>query len=104
MKKYVREDGDVAVLISPGYGAGWSTWSHSNSDICFDYEVVQWVLDDKPTAEEFIEKTAERLDVYAGGMRNLEVVWFAPGTRFRIEEYDGYESIVFENDLNWMTA
>lgn len=102
MKKYVREDGKVAVLISPSYGAGWSTWNHT--DLCFDYEVVQWVLDDKPKAKEFIEKTGERLDVYTGGMKDLEVIFITPGTPFRITEYDGYESIVFENDLNWMTA
>ena len=102
MKKYVREDGKVAVLISSGYGSGWSTWN--NSDICFDYEVVQWVLDDKPNAEEFMKKTEDRLKLWTGGMNNLEVVWLKPGTCFRISEYDGYESIVFEHEFTWFTA
>lgn len=29
VEKYIK-DGMVAVAISPGYGAGWSSWEHDN--------------------------------------------------------------------------
>ena len=107
MTKFVREDGKVAVLISPGFGAGWSTWDHVNDreeNICFDAEVVQWVLDGKPNAADFMDATEERLKTYCGGMRDLVTHWVDPGSKFRIEEYDGSESIHFEDRANWITA
>lgn len=27
MEKYYNQNGELAVLISPGFGAGWSTWN-----------------------------------------------------------------------------
>ena len=106
MAKFVREDGKVAVLWSPGFGAGWSTWDRGSRDenICFDAEVVQWVLDGKPNAGEFMNATEERLKTYCGGMRDLVTHWVDPGSKFRIEEYDGSESIHFEDQTEWITA
>ena len=108
MTKFVREDGKVAVLISPGFGAGWSTWDHHEDEreenICFDAEVVQWVLDGKPNAGEFMNATEERLKTYCGGMRDLTIEWVYPDSKFRIEEYDGSESIHFEDQTEWITA
>lgn len=46
VERYTREDGKVAVLISPGYGAGWSTWA-SDEDVeffLFDATMVKAVL------------------------------------------------------------
>ena len=40
-------------------------------------------------------------DVYCGGTNNLIIKWVPVGTRFRIDEYDGSESIIrirVEND------
>ena len=106
MTKFVREDGKVAVLWSPGFGAGWSTWDHVSREenICFDAEVVQWVLDGKPNAGEFMNATEERLKIYTGGMMNLEVRWLMPGIKFRIDEYDGSETIMWESPTYWETA
>ena len=107
MAKYVRDDGAVAVLVSPGFGAGWSTWDHEDrreENICFDAEVVQWVIDGMPNADDFMEATKERLSVYTGGMRDLKIQWVDPDSKFRIEEYDGSESIHFEDQTEWITA
>ena len=38
MEKVIR-DGQVAVLYSPGYGAGWFTW-HGVEELLFDPKVV----------------------------------------------------------------
>ena len=41
----VVRDGRVAVLVSPGFGAGWSTWADRElrERLLFDPEVVAWV-------------------------------------------------------------
>ena len=41
----VVRDGRVAVLVSPGFGAGWSTWADRElrKRLLFDPEVVAWV-------------------------------------------------------------
>jgi|DEB0MinimDraft_4_1074332.scaffolds.fasta_scaffold116943_2 hypothetical protein len=106
MSKYVSEDNKVGVLVSPGYGGGWSTWDREEREenICFDWSVVKWVLEGMPDAKRFKLDTAERLDVYVGGMDNLEIKWVDIGTKFRIEQYDGHEYIQFEDDYKWETA
>lgn len=104
-KKYTNENGEVAVLYSPGYGAGWYSWSRDNPTCLFDPEVVQWVLDGKP--EDRAPKVDDGRygeDFYEGGMRKLEIQWMRPGTRFRIDEYDGYESVVIDGDDEWQVA
>ena len=104
MKKYIRDD-KVAVLYSPGYGAGWSTWASSESRqfLLFDPTLVQLVLEGalgEVTA--LIEATHP--EVYTGGVNNLKVAWLDSGTQFRVEEYDGSESIVVNYAEYWDVA
>lgn len=94
--RYTNEHGEVAVLFSPGFGAGWSTWNDYKEEaeiLLFNPELVQAVLDKKSTKE--IEAIAERLvpGGYFGGACDLTVLWLEPGTIFCVEEYDGSESI-----------
>ena len=99
-KRY-DEEGNVAVLISPGFGAGWSTWSRGQETeaLLFDSRLVDAVLAEMP-ADEF-EKYCESLgyEHYMGGAKDLEVIWLEPGTRFQIHEYDGSETIQTFDDL-----
>ena len=60
MDKVIR-DGKVAVLVSYGYGAGWSTWNSARSDsLLFDPDIVQMVLDGAMiyTLDEYAAKMA----------------------------------------------
>jgi hypothetical protein len=41
MQKMLR-DGQVAVLVSPGFGAGWYTW-HSIEELVYDPSIVEWL-------------------------------------------------------------
>ena len=43
-KKYIR-DGQVAVIYSPGYGAGWSTWNEHEELLSTDARIVERVLE-----------------------------------------------------------
>ena len=99
--KLIR-DNKVAVLVSPGYGAGWYSWHHIE-ELIYDPSVVEWLekgeLDKIST---FVE--LKYPDKYFGGLEDLEVKWVPVGTRFRIHEYDGSESLVLESEDNWMTA
>lgn len=46
VERYTREDGKIAVLISPGYGSGWSTWAPDEDveALLFDARIVKAVL------------------------------------------------------------
>ena len=44
MDKLIR-DNHVAVIYSPGFGGGWSTWNFSHPDCVFDKEIAEQVLD-----------------------------------------------------------
>lgn len=107
--KYVNDRDEVAVLYSPGYGAGWYSWTDkTNTDMLFDVKLVRWVLDDKPTdqateIESYIEKTYP--DAYCGSnIYNMKIAWVPYGTRFRIHEYDGSESVILEKNEIWIEA
>ena len=113
-------DGKVAVLVSGGYGGGWSTWmdgdtlDQPNRSIAFEPKVVEMVLageKDKNRAERkaTLDKIKEYMTetypgYYTGGAEGLEVEWVLVGSKFYIEEYDGNESLVLESDMNWQIA
>jgi hypothetical protein len=42
--------------------------------------------------------------VYTGGIDGLEIEWVPLGTRFYIDEYDGAETLITIDEMNWMTA
>lgn len=95
----VIRDGKLAVLISQGYGGGWSSWNLDHPDCLFNPTIVQWVLDGKNGDIPQVYGN----DFYYGGTE-LVVVWVPLGTKFKIDEYDGNESIVYEKDIQWMLA
>jgi hypothetical protein len=102
VNKVIR-DGKVAVLVSPGFGAGWSTWN-SDSELLFDPTIVEMIEDgtNSETITQYCE--AKYPDGYYGGAGDLKVQWLPVGTAFRIHEYDGSESVEIRDDINWITA
>ena len=102
MTDKVIRDGMVAVLISPGFGAGWSTW---NSGLgLYEPLVVEWVEDGCPySVDELEQRLMKKLDVeyfYTGGAKDgLLIKWLPVGTKFLVQEYDGSEYIMTEEDL-----
>ena len=108
MDKFYNEEGKVAVLCSPGYGAGWSSWAHNESvglQALFDPEIVQWVLNGKPGNydEAYFEKKYGGY-IYTGGMADLVIEWLTPGQKFRIREQDGNEWLEFIENIEWIYA
>lgn len=98
MNKLIK-DGEVAVIVSPGFGAGWSTWGERES--CFDGELAQAILDGESGSEIAAKNWP---DQYGGGLHAAVVCWVPLGTVFEIVEYDGAESIVFVADKQYLVA
>ena len=102
MNKLVR-NGKVAVLYSPGFGAGWSTWNDYGDEVIFDPVLATLVLDGKmDEAQTYV--TIRWPDAYASGVEDLSVAWITQGKAFRIHEYDGSESIEVQEEMNWVIA
>lgn len=92
--------GKVGIIWSPGFGAGWSTWGEPESAV--DQQLAKAIDDELPM--ERIEEIAERNwpGQYQGGLADAQVVWVEYGQAFRIDEYDGNESLIIDND--WQVA
>ena len=108
MNKVIR-DGKVAVLVSPGFGAGWSTWAYrveedASGFMMFDPTLVAMV--ERGDSVEAIESyvTAKHPGTYCGGADDLSIQWLPVGTAFRIHEYDGSESVEIRDDIQWTIA
>jgi len=102
----VVRDGRVAVLVSPGFGAGWSTWADRElrERLLFDPEVVAWVEGGKVGSLPDLEEKYGADHFYDGGASDLIVEWVPVGAKFRIHEYDGSESLVLESEEEWFVA
>ena len=111
MEKVIR-DGEVAVLYSPDFGAGWYTWNTEHPAILYDPTVVKWVMDGKPSGVDWVRLVATLDEKYPGcylggprgGLRDLQIRWVPIGTRFYVDEYDGNETVVLEKDVEWLVA
>ena len=100
MNKVIRE-GKVAVLYSPGYGAGWYSWNSSRPECLFDPNIVAMV---EAGQHDQIEAYCKTVDLYAGGSKQLEIEWLPVGTPFKILENDGHETIEHQYTPDWIVA
>lgn len=93
----------MKVLISSGYGTGWSSWNQK--ELAFDPQIIE-AFEKGITAVEMSDYCADLGydDVCMGGFDNLRVVEVPVGTIFRIKEYDGHESIEIFNKNDWIIA
>lgn len=101
MSKLIR-DNKVAVLVSRGFGAGWSTWNDGD-DLVFNERIALAVLGESEETP-VQAANAEYPDAYDGGVNDLCVEWVPVGTAFRIREYDGSESLEIAHDVDWNIA
>ena len=102
--KMFKKDGKTAILVSPRFGAGFSTWN--KPEMAVDFDLVEAFLSDDKTRFAYIlnEKYNEDDSLYLGDLEDLVVRWIDEGVKFRIKEYDGSESIEIFNEANWFTA
>lgn len=97
-KYYNTDKTHIAVLVSPGWGAGWSTWN--NKEVAYDKRVVEAFLDEVSSHDiEVLCKEWGYESCYTGGWSDVMLEWVPVGERYYIYEYDGSESLVREE---WM--
>ena len=95
----------MKVLISPGYGAGWSTWDCPG--MALDERIIRAFecgISEEDMATLCVEcgYTNRFGDApYMGGFEDLEVVEVPSGVRFKIREYDGSEYIEYFDEDEW---
>src|SRR6185312_5154986 len=117
------------ILYSPGFGAGWSTWAHSDKPEFVKFmltyppliEAVEngeklmpdehrWNTADTasahyhPAVRQGLAEAKEKFGedyVYCGGADQLAVAEVSGP--FRVDEYDGSESIVEASDQEWIS-
>jgi len=99
----LSENGKVAVLYSPGFGAGWYSWNQEYPEILFDPAMVKLV--EKGQYDELATYVELKYPgIFTGGLHDLQVEWLDEGQKFRVVEYDGAESIEVCEDIDWMIA
>ena len=103
-EKYVKNE-RVAVLVSHGYGAGWSTWNPEVAEeMLFSQKIVKLILAGMDKNDIYDKARELWPNAYLGGICELGIEWIEEGAKFRIEEHDGAESVLIFNDDNFYTA
>lgn len=109
---YYNDEGEIGVLVSGGYGAGWSTWNGASGiKLALDKRIIEiflkheddrdWLeqissFDDNATKTDFQKKLAEwgyGDDIYLGGFADCYLEFVPKGSAIKINEYDGSESL-----------
>lgn len=92
------------VLVSHGYGAGWSSWNQPR--LAYDRKVIEYWLTHKDEKSEVVEEWLRKNGypntyVSFSNWRNLVLEWVPINVYWRIREYDGAESIEKLNLAVW---
>ena len=95
-------------LISPGYGAGWSTWG--DPGMATDKRLIE--LFERGCTEEEMENLCVECGYtnvygdppYMGGLSDLVITEVPNGSLFKIREYDGNEYIEIFDESDWLRA
>ena len=104
VEKYYNENDELGVLISVGFGAGWSTWN--DAGIAYDRRIVEYWLNESPSSNgmaNFVESLGYSRP-YMGGYDSLRIEYIPRGYMFCIYEYDGSESIETPETMCMMIA
>lgn len=103
IERYYNEKNELGVLVSGGFGAGWSTWN--SKELAYDKRIVEKWLKGVSSDEmcNFVESLGYP-SPYMGGYKQLELEFVPRGTVFRIHEYDGSESIEALEDMDMIVA
>ena len=101
----VTRDGMVAVLVSGGFGAGWSSWGGGEEEVLLFHPLLVEAKEKRLSWSKVEVILAEmgHPHVYMGGWGDVEIEWLPVGTRFDIEEYDGSETLrIITPDYGWV--
>jgi hypothetical protein len=103
--RIVRDGTEVAVLVSGGFGAGFSTWNKISP--MNPLAVTAILFDRRDLLANASEDERARMgdrDAYMGGVDDVSIHWVPVGTLFRVDEYDGAESVEYLSDAGFTQA
>ncbi len=105
MIKKLERDGKVAIIVS--YGAGSSTWNLRGTaeEMLFDVDMIRAL--ENGASEAYLKSLAKKKwpDATILGIEDgLSIEWVEKGKQFRIEEYDGKESVVLYDPDDYYVA
>ena len=115
-KLYLNDKGNAyAVLVSHGFGAGFSTWNEKW--MAYDRRVVEYWLAHKDNEQwmhdvHYLGTAANKealdffnnefgIEPYLGGFNDIELHWVRFNVAWEIKEYDGAETLEFMKDVDW---
>ena len=87
VEKLIR-NGEVAVIVSPEYGAGWSSWNKEVNPM--DKRYVELILQGNILEA---KELAKKEGFYNGGLDNAIIVWVPEGWLFYITDTEGAEEL-----------
>ena len=109
--KLVNKKNEVAILYSPGFGAGWSSWTVQYAlQLATDSRIIKYRFNldqfyHNIDIETFIKQiNCFELMPYVGDFKKTRIKFIPEGTMFRINEYDGAETIEIYSPDNYMKA
>ena len=102
----------VAVVYSPGYGGGWSTWQDDVDPTDARVAVLTLtgasatLMFNRYGSESPVRFKDRRFYAYVDSSMydELAICWLPAGTLYKIEEYDGAESVLTNYDSIWHIA
>lgn len=102
MRKVIR-DGKVGILYSPSFGAGWYTWNYMVLECLFSPKIIELVENKqhKLITDEYCCNLFRVQYFCALGANDLSIIWLPVGTKFKIDEFDGSETITTSESLNF---
>lgn len=96
----------VEVLVSSGFGAGWSTWNEP--ELAYDKRIVDLFKKYGPNItseqEETIVKAIRAMGYvtpYMGGWEDIHIEVVPCALYWRIDEYDGAETLEIFDSRDW---
>ena len=107
---YYNDKGEIGILVSYGYGAGWSSWSEYGIKLAVDKRIIEKFnehIDDDEWCREIgsfhdndIQTEFQNFlssigydNVYLGGLKDCKLVFVPKGSAVRITEYGGNENL-----------
>lgn len=121
VKKYINA-GHVAVIYSPGYGLGWyvDEDEFGYAELMYAYDIAVYI----DRHRDFLKNLSdEQYEKYYEGLKelvaqkfpghwmlsdwahaDLDITWVPLGTPFRINEYDGNESVEIDPPFHLVNA
>lgn len=107
MNRLYNTRGEVAVILNREYGVGWSTAADHNirEEVLFCPAIAKLLADRGPDYVQWITEYCRNTwpDFYCNPA-GLEMYWVAKGREFMVREYDGHESLMFLDTIQYYTA